>query len=199
MSLLPEAISPAQFFAISWNCPKTESLKKSKKYCLPSTTHLFSEMEFSELYMGWSQEQISMIVEVSGRSDEDIVDLFFDTRDLKTKSTITKFCHHFRFTPEREEGYFGHEMTYFQGDDSHPLAFSKDLQIEVKSNSRSYQLKIELPSFCLFGYDPEQFPRMGFTYRIGRGSLPAQHFSVSDDEFSVEKNPSLWGTINLIK
>jgi hypothetical protein len=119
-------------------------------------------------------------------------------RDLKTKSHVSKFCHHFVFTPDEKEGVHGKETTRFHSDDVHRLCDPDDLSVSVDAKESSYTLKIEIPAHCLFGYDPKQFPRMGFTYRIRRAKAPAQHFAVSSEEYPLEQHPALWATVPFI-
>lgn len=193
------ALSPLQFFALSWDCPYLKGkMKKNEDTRLPVVSDLSAEESFAELYMAWNEDNISMELEVKDRTSEDVVELFFDTRDLKTKSHVSKFCHHFLFTPDLKEGSYGKEITRFYGDDLHPLCNLEELIIEVDASDRSYRMKIELPSQVLFGYDPRQFPRIGFTYKISRGGAASQHFAVSSEEFSIEQHPSLWATLNLV-
>ena len=183
------ALSPVQFFLLSWECPY---LKGGE---LPNVSDFCAEEFFADLFMAWHEEKITIEVRVRGRTEDDAVELFFDTRDLKTKSHVSRFCHHFVFTPDEREGGHGRETTRFSGDDVHRLCDPEDLTVLVDAKESSYTLKIEIPAHCLFGYDPRQFPRMGFTYRIRRAKAPAQHFAVSGDEYSLEQHPSLWATV----
>lgn len=194
------ALTPVQFFALSWDCPYSKGpLPLSKEYCIPSTSELLAEEEFAAVYMGWNEQKIALIVKVKDRTASDQVELFFDTRDLKTRAHVSKFCHHFVFSPDEKDGFYGKEITRFRNEDIHPLCDPSELFVDVESDDRAYMLKIEIPSVCLHGYDPQQFQRLGFTYRIQRENKPAQHFAVSSEEFSIEDRPSLWGTIKLVK
>ncbi len=192
-------LSPVQFFALSWDCPHVKGkLRAGSDYKIPSTAEFLNEDAFAEIYMGWNEQKVMFEVNAKGRTEADSVELFFDTRDLKTKAQVSKFCHHFIFTPDADEGVHGREITRFSGDDIHRLCDSEELAVEVKSGADSYAMKIEIPADCLHGYDPLQFQRMGFTYRINRGNRPSQHFAVSSEEYAIEKHPSLWATVRLI-
>jgi hypothetical protein len=50
----------------------------------------------------------------------------------------------------------------------------------------------------LYGYDPKQFDRVGFTYRINRHGGNPQHFAVVSKDYQIDQQPSLWGSIKLI-
>jgi hypothetical protein len=192
------ALSPIQFFAVSWDCPYLKGeWKAASDRRIPSTAELLGEETFADLYMGWNEQKIAIEARVKERSAEDSLELFFDTRDLKTKAHASKFCHHFIFTPDAVDGFFGREITRFRGEDVHRLADPKELTVATDSDDSSYILRIEIPAVCLHGYDPLQFLRLGFTYRVNRSSKPAQHFAVSSIEFAIEQQPSLWATVQL--
>ena len=193
------SLSPVQFFALSWDCPYMKSdLNAKGEYRLPSTAELLGEEEFADLYMGWNEQMIALEIRVRSRTESDSLELFFDTRDLKTKAQISKFCHHFLFTPDEKEGVNGREITRFRNEDIHRLCDPKSLIVDAISDDRSYTLSLQIPASCLHGYDPYQFQRLGFTYRINRAGKPSQHFAVSSEEFAIEQQPSLWATLKLV-
>jgi hypothetical protein len=71
----------------------------------------------------------------------------------------------------------------------------------VKSlvQASGYILNIFIPSHCLYGYDPDQFKRLGFAYRINQADGFSQHYSVVTEDFPIEQQPSLWGSLILTK
>ncbi len=164
--------------------------------------------EFAEVAIGWGEEKIQLRIEIDlpfEKSDlndyrkVDSVELFFDTRNLKQKTTLGRFCHHFVFFAEPVEGALAHEITRFRGDDVHTLCRSADLLVESIIKLKYTILNIVIPSECLHGYNPIDFPKIGFSYRINRKNGEPQSFSVSSKEVFVEKNPSLWSTLELKK
>jgi hypothetical protein len=193
------SLSPVQFFDLAWDCPYIKkALKVSSDSRLPSTSELLNEDSFADIYMGWNEEGIYLEIRSQVRTLSDTVELFFDTRNLKTKARISRFCHQFSFTPDEKEGFYGREITRFQNDDVHRLSDPHDLEVKVESTERSYRLQIQIPAHCLYGYDPLQFTKLGFTYRIIRADGSPQHFAVSTEEFVIEQHPSLWATLNLV-
>lgn len=201
------AFSPVQFFGVSAECLLTRGiLKPDKEHLLPSTSDLLGEVSFADVYAGWNVDKLSFYIHVHspfqkiGEPDfrkGDCVELFIDTRDLKTKGAISKFCHHFVFFPALSQNFYGRELTRFRSDDMHRLCHPEDLQVAAHIDNDSYRLSIEIPNTCLFGYDPLSFSRIGFTYRINRADGPAQHFAVSSEEYAIEQHPATWGTLNL--
>ncbi len=209
MSLFDDipSLSPVQFFGVTADCFYLRGkLKMTKEYLLPSTADLLGENSFADLYMGWNMDKIAIICDVHvpfqkiGDTDflkGDSIELFFDTRDMKTKGTISRFCHHFVFFPALTQNFYGREITRFRSDDVHRLCHPEDLQVTPRIEKEGYSLSIEIPAHCLHGYDPLSFSRMGFTYRINRAGGPPQHFAVSSEEYTIEQHPATWGTLQL--
>jgi len=179
-----------------------------KSLLLPSTSDLLGEETFADVYTSWNVDRLSFFISskvpFQGAGDGDYrrgdsVELFIDTRDLKTKGVVSRFCHHFVFFPVQVQNFYGREITRFRGEDIHRLCHPEDLQASPDLDEDSYRLAIEIPSACLHGFDPLSFPRLGFTYRINRTDGPPQHFAVSSEEYAIEQHPATWGTLKLVK
>lgn len=203
-------IHPVHFFALGCSClyfSKKEELLLPK-YRLPSTEALTGEHSFTIFSMGWNEEGIGCVVQVKTPmlhtfypSIElgDSVELLIDTRDVKTSGFNTRFCHHFFFLPEEAEGVLKGEKTHFRGEDAHPLCDPSLLECKTQKTKHGYTMHLFIPSVVLCGYDPSQFSRLGFSYRIHRSKGDAQHFSVMSQDYTVEQQPSLWASVELIK
>lgn len=212
----PITLSPVNFFQISADCHYLPPTKKTfptlstqnyQKYLLPNTSALCSQDYFADISLGWNQEGIEAFVNIKREYQQsyypevtagDSLELFFDTRDVKTSGNNTRFCHHFFFLPESVEGHFAGEITRFRTEDTHELCDPNDLKVQALLKDNSYQLHVFIPKQCLVGYDPDQFDRLGFTYRINRAVGDPQHFSVTSDDYQLEQQPSLWSTLRLV-
>jgi hypothetical protein len=126
----------------------------------------------------------------------DAVELFIDTRDNKQANYPTKFCHHFLFYPEQVEGLYGKEITRFRGEETHDLASSTSFHVTKKEKRGQTTLEIFISKEALYGYDPEQFNRIGFTYRLHLEEHGTQLFSTSP-QFSIEQNPSFFASLEM--
>jgi hypothetical protein len=175
---------------------------------LPSTHRLTHEELFAKVAMGWNEEGVAAHLQVSQPASEssypeiergDSVELFFDTRDLKSAGFNTRFSHHFFFLPQSVEGVAKGEKTHFRTEDSHPLCDPQELYCQTQLKKNDYSMKIFIPTQCLYGYDPKQFDRLGFTYRINRHGGKPQHFAVVSQDYQIDQQPSLWGSIKLVK
>lgn len=210
--IFPEGLelAPIHLVAVSADCnylTKTEK-RWPARFLLPDTSELCAEERFAEVAIGWTNEGIHVDVQIKKAFEKvsypdlqrgDSVELFIDTRDRKTSGFASRFCHHFFFTAEPIDGRLGGEMTRFRTEDVHALCDPSLLQVQPKVAKGSYSLAIFIPAHCLHGYDPEQFNRLGFTYRINRSGGQSQHFSVLSQDFPIEQQPSLWSSLRLIK
>lgn len=210
-------LTPVNFFQISAECRYLSmkggegfpyfNRKNAGKYLLPDTSALCGEKAFAEVALSWSQEGVEAYVKVNRPFQRasypdidrgDSVELFIDTRDIKNSGFNTRFCHHFYFLAEGIEGNMAGEMTRFRTEDAHPLCNPNELKVKALLQSDHYILHVFIPSQCLYGYDPEQFKRLGFSYRINRAGGHPQHFSVVSEDFALEQQPSLWGSLKLV-
>lgn len=201
-------LAPINFFQIQWDCHHLDPKGKlsAEKYHLPNTGKLCAEATFADVNMGWDKEGIHILVKIKEEMVEsyypdvtkgDAVEIFIDTRDVKTSGYNTRFCHHFFFLPEAVDGHQAGEITRFRTEDTHELCDPKELVVKTTRSGKSYQMQIFIPSHCLNGYDPDQFDRLGFSYRINRRNGKPQHFSVTTEDFQVEQQPSLWSSVRL--
>jgi hypothetical protein len=205
---------PVGFFQLGFDCPFLDlkgwqkAIESKKDYTIPDASSFCDEAPFAKVAMGWNPEGLAFMVSSSRPykqsvypevSRGDCAELFIDTRDVKTSGYNTRFCHHFFFLPAAVDGVQAGEMTRFRTEDTHPLCDPKELQLDTLHSSKGYVLKIFIPSQCLTGYDPEQFDRLGFTYRISQAGGQKQHFSVVSDEYGLEQQPSLWSSVRLKK
>lgn len=209
------AISPIDFFQVRLDCVHLESEtfqklndKQQKKYLLPDLSHLCADEAFAEVFMGWNKEGLEFVFQVKKKVEDirfpditqgDSVEIFIDTRDVKTSGYNTRFCHHFFFLPESVEGYQKGEKTHFRTEDAHELCDPSELKLKSVVKSNGYLLYITVPKQCLNGYDPDQFDRFGFTYRINRPRWQSQHFCVVTEEYQLEQQPSLWSSVRMVK
>ncbi len=209
------ALTPVEFFQLRLECSYLEKqkngisfLKSDKRYLLPKTSALCNEEQFADVSMGWNEDGLFFTV-LSKRPYKqsmypsvergDSFEVFIDTRDVKTASFNTRFCHHFFCLPEDIEGIQAGEITRFRTEDKHDLCDPNELSVRSDLLPKGYSLQFHIPAHCLHGYDPEQFNRLGMTYRINTLQGEQQHFSVSSNDFNIDQQPSLWSSVRLVK
>lgn len=194
------ALLPLHFFGM------TLQAKEGKRLRLPSTAELLGEDSFADVFFTWEKKGVLININVGKPFEEasypdfavgDSVELFLDTRDLKTAGFATKFCHRFLFLPKEVQGIQCQELSHFRTEDAHPLCDPSDLSCKTEFSKKAFSMEISLPAAVLHGYDPLSFARLGFTYKINAPGRDPQHFSVSSHFYKIEQNPSLWSTILL--
>lgn len=204
-------LAPAPFFAIQIDCHLIQEKTFGKKHLLPDLTSLSDSSSFAEVFLGWNREGVALRFIVDPPFDQpsfpdlqkgDSIELFFDTRDVKTTGYTTKFCHHFYILPalieNGEESLQAGEITRFRTEDVHELCDSSKITIQVAFSKKKRVIDVLIPADCLHGFEPNQFDRLGFTYRLNRHEGERQYFSASSDDFSIEQQPSLWASLKLI-
>ena len=206
-------LSPSNFFEVHLEIlnfkgktlPSLTS-KEGKKFLLPDPNLLTNEEVFARVGLAYNNDGILLRLESDKPvekvfypefRDGDSFEVFIDTRDVKTSGFATRFCHHFFFLPELIDGRSGGEITRFRTEESHQIADHKELIVKAHTSSKNYILEVFIPAHCLHGYNPLEFDRIGFTYRINRPQDPPQHFAVLADEFKIEEQPSLWTSVTL--
>lgn len=204
------AINPVGFFGLRFDilpCDAAAPTKLAARYRLPDTTDLTGDYPEAEVRAGWSAEGLAFTIIVRSKFERavypqidkgDAVELFIDTRDVKTSGFNTRFCHRFFFLPEASDGHQKGELTHFRTEDAHPHCEADDLGLSVEQSSTTCAYKIFIPSRCLVGYDTDQFQRIGLTYRIHVAGESPQHLSAMTSDFRIEEQPSLWATGRMV-
>ncbi len=203
-------ILPIDFFSITMELHRVEKsgvkAPLKSKHQLPDLSKLLFENRFADLSIGWHPKGLVFHVEIRKRFDScsfpefrkgDSVELFIDTRDLKSAGFPTRFCHHFVILPQVVDEISVREVTAFRTDDRHELCDPNAIQVTREFRARGYFLKIFIPSECLHGYDSASFDRLGFAYRINRSGGDPQHLAISSDYLSIESQPSLWSSMQM--
>ncbi|NGX45159.1 MAG: hypothetical protein K940chlam2_00302 [Chlamydiae bacterium] len=199
---------PADFFTFEMTVHPYEKMgdKLKKKHQLPDLSDLLIEESFASLAIGWSAAGLRFDIEVERPFVEafypdvlrgDSVELFIDTRNLKSAGFPTRFCHHFAFLPKPVDGIQAVEKTRLRPDEMRELAPQELLKVESVFKRRGYQIQIFLPSEALHGYDPKVFEKLGFAFRINRSGGDPMHFPLCSDQFEIGLHPSLWSSLKI--
>lgn len=205
-------LAPINFFKASASIHQFVSKGdiQKKVFLLPNTSGLCGgEQCFANIHLGWSPEGLMAYVVTNKQpyhrsfypeiTKGDSVEFFIDTRDIKSSGYNTRFCHHFYFLPEPVEGHHAAEITRFRTEETHQHCDPSLLKISTTLRKDHYAMEIFIPSECLYGYDSNQFDRIGFSYRVNRPDGPSQHFSAISDEYKIQEQPSLWSSLRLAK
>jgi hypothetical protein len=184
---------------------------------LPTTTALDGLAAWADLRVAWNPSGLAVAVEAAARpgvraaSTEDRPDgmdglqVWIDTRDTRTVSRATRFCHKFA---ARLRGLAGRgpllvevqQKPIARAVADAPIARSELIQARAErlGEGSGWRLELFLPAQALHGFDPDTNRRLGFAYQVSDPDpeRPDQFLGVGR-EFPVGENPSLWSTLEL--
>ena len=190
---------PADFF--------THTVEVKKKATeLPDLSALLGEESYAEVSLYWKEEGIGGVITADypleesyfpGYEKGDAWELFIDTRDNKQSAIPSRFCHHFVILGASIDGVHALEISKCRAEDSHSLCDPTEIQVQVEKKKKGYVMHFFFPKEILHGYDPVQYPKFGFAYRIHRYKGKPQHFSISSTYMDIWQSPALWASITL--
>ncbi len=177
----------------------------------------FAAMEarrnYADVRLAWNEAGIGLQVEVRGKANvplgdvarpaaSDGVTLWLDTRDARAAHRASRHCHMFYFLPagggsERDEPVMVQAKINRALQDA-PLSPASAIPFRCERVRGGYRVEAFLPAAALNGYDPEQNPRLGFTYAVRDLELGEQVLSAGAD-FPYAEDPSLWSVLELTR
>ncbi|MCA8986832.1 MAG: hypothetical protein KDA78_04290 [Planctomycetaceae bacterium] len=130
----------------------------------------------------------------------DRIQLFIDTRDLKSNHRLTRFCAVFEIVPpNRFLGKQNAKISLNESSHHHQQLETGTIEIPFASslNKQGYLLSIFIPREVLTGFSPAEVPSLGFYYLWNDCQLGMISFGPRP-EFPVASDPSLWPSLKLI-
>lgn len=182
-------------------------------YRLPILGELEGQPAIADVRAAWSESGLGFSVRVEGKKhpnwcretkleDSDALQVWIDTRDTHNIHRASRFCHRFVFLP----GGAGRNYNQPVADqllvdrareNANPVR-PGHLQITLEKRIGGYVMAVFIPAAALTGFNPTDHPRLGFTYFVFDRELGQQYFSLGS-EFPFASDPSLWGTLELVK
>ena len=212
-------LAPPFLFKFSVPCRYKAELWSDKGTQLDETHSLpfFGELEgkrrYAELRAAWNEEGLAFSLIVSGKTqppwcrptkleDSDGLQLWIDTRNTQNIHRAGRFCHRFAFFPSGI-GQGGHEPFAAQLGINRAKESPREMpRGSIRTSSRRTKEGYALESFvsgeALTGYNPVDQPQLGFFYAVVDRELGPQTFSLGP-EFPFDEDPSLWGTLQLVR
>lgn len=191
-----------------WNTRATEL---GDAYELPCFGELDGRPPFASLRAAWNKQGLLFVLRVAGKKqppwcreqridDSDGLHLFVDTRDTHNIHRAGRFCHRFVFLPlgfgRRMDEPGGHLFPINRARESPKPIETGVLKIRSERRIDGYLLETLIPAAALTGFNPDDHPRLGFTYLVTDRELGSQTFTVGAG-FPFTEDPSLWGTLEL--
>lgn len=180
---------------------------------LPSLTELDGEKSVADVRVSWSDAGLAFSVRVEGKKhpnwcrdskleDSDGIQLWIDTRDTHNIHRASRFCHRFIFLPFGGGRNFANPvadqlLVDRARENANPVRPGQ-LRVATEKRVDGYVMSMFIPAAALTGFNPVDHPRLGFTYSLFDRELGQQYFSVGA-EFPFASDPSLWGTLELVR
>ncbi len=212
-------ISPPFLFCFSVPCRysstpwRTGGVELDESYAIPSfCAELDTGPRFADLRMGWNETGLLLTLRAAGKkqapwcrdsrvADSDGLSLFVDTRNMHDIHRAGRFCHRFVFLPQGA-GQLLHEpvaqLVEIPRARENPRPVPPGgLQIHSQKLGDGYLLQAFVAATAMTGFDPDDHPRLGFSYAVIDRERGWQTFSIGP-ELPFISDPSLWGTLELV-
>lgn len=201
---------PCRYWSRIWS---PQGVQLPDAYRLPHFGQLENRREFADVRAAWSEEGLSFTVRVAGKKqtpwcrntqivESDGLQVWIDTRDTHNIHRASRFCHRFAFLPfgagPKVDQPLGAFVAIHRARElSKPVP--RDV-LAVRSERRidGYLLEAHVPAAAFTGFEPAEHPRLGFSYAVTDRELGGQSFTVGDD-LPFAEDPSLWGTLELVR
>jgi hypothetical protein len=217
------SVIPYRFLVrLMYSCPHVAAMPMDDAESLinlPESARLdpFAEIDtaprFADVRLAWNETGIGLQAVISGKENptlgdpdrprqSDGITLWLDTRGDRSGHRATRTCHQFHFLAagggaDREEPLFV-QMKIHRALQDAPLATAGDVPFRVERTKKGYRVEAFLSANVLFGFDPDQNPRLGVYYAVRDFELGEQTPCVGS-EFPFAEDPSLWAVLELTK
>jgi hypothetical protein len=174
---------------------------------------LDEQHRFADVRLAWNELGLAVQVEVRGKEKppqgdaarprgSDGVTLWLDTRGARGSHRASRYCHQFHFLasgagPDHDVPAFVQTKINRALEDA-PHVAPAEVALLVQPIRGGYRLEAFLPATALNGYDPEQYPRLGFFYAVRDDERGEQLLSLTP-EFPFWEDPSLWSVLELVR
>lgn len=174
---------------------------------------LDEQTNFADVRLAWNDFGVAVQVEVKGKQQVAVGDaaqpkssdglwLLLDTRDARASHRASRYCHHFLFLAagggaDKDEPFVTQSKINRAQQDA-PAANVGDVLFRSARIRGGYRLEAFLPAAALYGFDPQEHPRLGVYYAVRDQELGDQFLGVGWD-FPFAEDPSLWAVLELVK
>ena len=215
-----DPLLPKRFlFSFAVPCLYRDSLWTAKgaglenKYRLVDFEELDGGTARADVRMAWSEAGLVFSVSLGGKKqppwcrttrpeDSDGVQLWIDTRDVHNVHRAGRFCHRFLFMPvgggSRADKPVAQWLPINRAREQPGAIPEGALKTRCKKRADGYLLEGLIAAEALTGFDPQEHPRLGFTYAVIDRELGEQTLGVGAP-MPYRTDPSLWGTLQLTR
>lgn len=189
-----------------------KALSLDETYGIANFGVLDGRPSFADLRVGWNDDGLFLRLQVFGKQksawgrasrveDSDGLRIWVDTRDTHTIHRANRFCHGYCVLPVGRGSKSLEPMICSQ-----PInratelpKQSNDELLRIRSEQRpdGYVIDAWIPQEVMTGFQPEEYPKLGFMYAVADRELGLQTLGVTHP-FRFMEDPSLWGTLELV-
>lgn len=212
-------LAPTFLYRFAVPCRQVPDLAKRSPLTLPddcaipSLSLLEGRPQLADVRVAWSEAGIGMSVRIQGKKqppwcrdsrieDSDGLQVWIDTRNTQNIHRAGRFCHRFAFLPtgggRKLDEPVAALLAINRAKESPREIEPRQLVVRCDRRVDGYTLEAFIPADTLTGYNPSDQPQLGFTYSVTDRELGTQTFTVGP-EFPFDEDPSLWGTLELVK
>ena len=212
-----QLLSPTFLFHFAIPCKRREALwsksgvQLEEEFLLPNLAALEGRPSAAEVRAAWNEGGLAFNVRLAGKrqppwcrdsrlEDSDGFHVWIDTRDTHNVHRASRFCHRFVFLPSGggrrlDEPVADQLLINRARENARPIR-PGTLQVRGEKRADGYSLECHSPADALTGFEPAEYPRLGFFYALSDRELGWQTLGVGP-EFPFTEDPSLWATLEL--
>ena len=131
----------------------------------------------------------------------DGIQMCLDTRDIKDIHRASRFCHRLLFMPVgsgRDQSRPSAAWLPIHRAKDHPNSIDlSQIRMRNKISADGYQLNVFLPGRILTGFEPSEYPSLGFHFVIVDREYGNSYF-LAAPPLPHDQDPSLWGTLAMV-
>jgi hypothetical protein len=184
-----------------------------EKYRLVSLAELEGRPATMDVWAAWSEDGLAFRAQVRGKrqpvwcratrpEDSDGVMFWIDTRDVHNVHRASRFCHNFVFLPSgggmRQDEPMAQAMPINRARENPKTVAAGTLLARSQKQPDGYIIEALIRADGLTGFEPQEYPRLGFTYALRDRELGEQTFGVGSP-MPYDEDPSLWATLELVR
>ena len=133
--------------------------------------------------------------------ESDGIQICLDTRDIKDIHRASRFCHRLLFMPigsGRDQSQPSAVWLPIHRAKEHPNPVDlPQIKMRSKVSAGGYRLDVVLPGKVLTGFDPIEYPNLGFHFAVMDKEYGNSYFLVAPP-LPHDQDPSLWGTLAMV-
>lgn len=186
-----------------------DGVQLTERHRIPSLAGIDGKVHPIEVRAGWSEEGFAVRFQVFDQrtaialaNDSRVppIRVWIDTRAVHDVHRATRFCHFFELATSQAKNTVGTVVVWRaipRAKESPQPPPKKSIQVNSRVYSDGYCVEAFFQRDALTGYDPREYPRLGFNYLVWGVGQREYAFS-ADTPLPFGEDPSFWATLDLV-